>query len=149
MTAIYEHRLRVQDDEIDGLKHANNLVYLQWMQDAAIAHSNAVGWTAQRYRESRAGWVVRSHQIEYYRPALAGDEIIVRTWVVDMKPFTSLRRFHILRAADEAKLATAATNWAFINYETGRLARVPEIVSSAFILLPDEKMTSQPARRSS
>lgn len=135
--ALFEYRHVVSPEEIDGLAHANNLAYLKWMQSAAIAHSDAGGWPAARYVELRAGWVVRSHQIEYLQPALAGDEIIVRTWVADMKKISSLRRYVILRAADEARLATAATNWAFIDFQTRRLTRIPDVVASAFTLLPD------------
>jgi acyl-CoA thioester hydrolase len=39
------------------------------MQDIAIEHSAAAGWPMARYVELGAGWVVRSHFIEYLRPA--------------------------------------------------------------------------------
>jgi acyl-CoA thioester hydrolase len=138
MTALFEFRHIVSQDEIDGLNHANNLAYLNWMQSAAVAHSDAVGWTTARYFEIQAGWVVRSHQIEYLQPAFAGDEIIVRTWVADMKKISSLRRYVILRAKDQTRLATAATNWAFIDFQTRKLARIPDAVGSAFTVLPED-----------
>ena len=68
MPAIYLHNVKVTDEHIDIQGHANNLVYLRWMQDAAVAHSAAQGWDGERYRELSAGWVVRSHFIEYLVP---------------------------------------------------------------------------------
>ncbi len=132
MPAVFEFRREVRTEEIDLLGHVNNLVYLKWMQSAAVAHSDAQGWPLKRYQELRAGWVVRSHQIEYLQPAFADHGIIVRTWVADLKKISSLRRYRILRDRDGAVLATAATNWAFIDFATGKLTRIPNEVAEAF-----------------
>ena len=132
MAEAYEYRHAVGDDEIDGLDHANNVAYVGWMQSAALAHSNALGWSSERYRRLGRGWVVRSHKIEYHQPALAGEEIVVRTWVATMKKATSVRRYKIVRAADEAVLATAETKWAFVDYATGQPARIPPEVAEAY-----------------
>jgi len=132
MSEVYEYRHTVGDDEIDGLDHANNVSYVVWMQSAAMAHSTALGWPGQRYQTLGQGWVVRSHKIEYHLPALAGDQIVVRTWVATMKKATSLRRYKILRLADEALLASAETKWAFIDYATGQPTRIPREVAEAY-----------------
>jgi acyl-CoA thioester hydrolase len=132
MPAIFEDQRSVMSPEIDLMGHVNNIEYLRWTQRAAVRHSDAQGWTTEDYLRLGQGWLVRSHHIEYRQPALLGDEIIVRTWVADMKKVTSLRRFQILRLADGALLAEAATNWAFVNFETGTLCRIPSDVSTAF-----------------
>lgn len=137
MTAIFEHFHTVCDDEIDGLAHANNLAYLAWMQAAALAHSAAQGWPAEAYHKLGFGWVVRSHQITYHFPALAGDSVLVETWVASMRKVSSLRRFRIVRASDRKLLATAETDWAFINFSTRLPARIPPEVSGAFEVIHD------------
>ena len=121
MPAIFELRHTVQPSEIDGQGHVNNIEYLRWMQDAAVEHSAVQGWTSERYLDFGAVFVVKSHQIEYLQPAFAGDAIVVRTWVADMKKVTSLRRYRIVRAAGDREivLAVAATDWAFIHFATG------------------------------
>ncbi|MAG93863.1 MAG: thioesterase [Planctomycetaceae bacterium] len=137
MPAVYEYSHTVTDDDIDGQGHVNNLVYLKWMQSAAVDHSKAQGWPGSRYRESGAGWVVRSHQIEYHGPAFAGDEIVVRTWVADMKKITSLRKYKIVRPADDTLLAIAQTNWAYLGMQHRVPRRIPPEVAEAFIVLDD------------
>ncbi len=137
MPAIYEHALTVAADEIDRLGHVNNLVYLRWMQTAALAHSAAQGWTPERYEQMGAGWVVRSHEIKYLQPAYEGQAVIVRTWVADMAKVSSTRRYKIVRADDGSLLASAATQWAFVDYTSGTLRRIPEEVWSAFELVGD------------
>jgi acyl-CoA thioester hydrolase len=133
---IYLHRHVVRAEEIDPLGHVNNVAYVQWMQDAAIAHSSAQGWPMARYRDLGCAWVVRRHTIEYLRAASVGESITVRTWVADFQRVTSLRRYQILRGDD--LLARAETNWAFIRTQDSRLIRVPAEVTDAFELVPDE-----------
>lgn len=132
MTGIFEYSHTVDADEIDQQGHANNVVYVAWLQAAAIAHSVAFGWTAERYGQLGMGWVVRSHTIEYVRPALRGDTIVVQTHVANMKKVTSLRVYRIIRQADREMLAKAETNWAFVNYATGRPTRIPAEIANAF-----------------
>lgn len=144
MPAVFEHPHVVAPEEIDVLGHASNVAYITWMQAAALAHSAAQGWPGEAYQRLGQGWVVRSHQITYLRPALAGDELIVRTWVANFKRVTSLRRYEITRRTDGKSLATAATDWAFVNYATGLPARVPPEITSAFELFeaPSDPFTA-------
>jgi acyl-CoA thioester hydrolase len=135
MPAIYEHARVVGPQEIDRLGHVNNLVYLHWMIDAAVAHSAVQGWTAERYEHLGGGWVVRSHEIKYLEPAYDGQQIIVRTWVADMSKVASTRRYKIVRAADDRVLAKAATQWAFVDFATGALRRIPQEVIDSFELV--------------
>lgn len=135
MPALFDYQHLVVEREIDPQGHANNVAYVQWMQDAALAHSAAQGWSGETYRRHGVSWVARSHYIEYRRPAFAGDQLIIRTWVANLQRVSSLRRYHILRAEGEELLAVAETNWAFISIRDQRLTRIPSEVSTAFEIL--------------
>jgi acyl-CoA thioester hydrolase len=134
MPAVYEHRHVVAPDEIDELGHANNLAYLRWLQEAALGHSAAQGWPAEAYKQLGLGWVVRSHEITYERPARSADAVIVRTWVASFKRASSVRRYDVVRELDGKRLATAATNWAFVDYATGLPTRIPQQIIESFEL---------------
>lgn len=138
MPAIFDHHRKVLDHEIDELGHVNNVEYLRWMQDAAMEHSSVQGWPVERYFELGAGWVARSHHIEYFSPALPNDEIVVRTWVANFQKLRSLRRFKILRRADETLLAEGETTWVFIQFQKRQPCRVPDQVRDAFIIVQNE-----------
>lgn len=138
MPAVFHFPLTVTPAEIDQLGHANNLVYLEWMIRAALAHSAAQGWPAERYESLGAGWIVRSHEIKYLRPAFVHEEVIVRTWVADTRRASSLRRYRMLRPRDGVVLATAATEWAFVNFASGGVVRIPPEVAAAYIVAGDE-----------
>lgn len=138
MEEVYIHRLTVTDDQIDRWGHVNNRVYFTWMEDAAVDHSCVNGWPAERYAEIGGGWVARSHFIEYLKPAFAGDEVIVRTWVAGFQRVTSVRRYSIERPSDQTVLATAETNWAFVKLSTFTLTRIPAEVGACFPVVEDE-----------
>lgn len=138
MPRIFSTRIAVADADIDVNEHVGNLAYLRWMQDVATAHSAAQGWALEAYRALGAGWFVRSHFIEYHLPAHAGDALLLRTWVAAMKSSSSLRRFHFQREADGRTVATAQTRWAFVDFASGRPARIPPEVASAFSIVPDD-----------
>ena len=88
--------------------------------------------------------MVRSHRIEYRQPAFVQQPIVISTWVADMKRVSSRRRYRILRVDDQALLAEAETNWAFINFSTGQPARIPAEMAAAFIIVADEPGVNSP-----
>lgn len=140
MPAIFEYPYRITAEDIDGQGHVNNVSYVRWMQDAAVAHSRAQGWNSPRYEEIGCSWVARRHTIEYLQPAFTGERIVVLTWIADMKKVTSLRKYRIIRPQDSCVLAVAETNWAFVNSKTGSPKRIPiEIIESFELVMPESE----------
>jgi acyl-CoA thioester hydrolase len=134
---VYPYEFTVPDEAVDENGHVNNVMYVQWMQDAAVRHYEAMGGR-QPTIDIGATWVVRSHMVEYLRPAFAGERIKVETWVVNMRRVRSLRRYRFLRAADEQVLVRGETDWVFVDANTGALRAIPAEVAGLFTLLPDE-----------
>jgi acyl-CoA thioester hydrolase len=130
----FVHEVEVLESDIDNLGHASNLVYLRWVQDAALAHSTALGFSEQAYIARGQAWVVRKHEIEYLRAAVAGDRLRIETRVTTMKAANSLRKTEIFRASE--LVCRASTDWVYVDLSRGRPARIPEDVRSAFPLEP-------------
>jgi len=129
---IFRHNFTVPKGAIDDNGHVNNVVYVQWMQDVATLHSNAVGLTRKAYEENRSAWVVRSHHVDYRSPAFEGDEIEAVTWISDFKKVTSQRKYKFIRKADQKLLASAETNWVYINTEDNKPRSLDKLVTEAF-----------------
>ena len=137
MAQIYRHAFTVGADALDENGHVNNVVYVQWMQDVATLHSDARGCTAAT-RSAGAAWVVRSHKVEYLRPAFAGDHLAALTWVVNFRRVASLRKYKFVRTSDNIVLARGETDWVFVDARTGRPRIIPEEVIGSFgVLGPD------------
>jgi acyl-CoA thioester hydrolase len=138
MRSVYTHAFTVPESAIDVNGHVSNIEYVRWMQDAATAHTASEGWTLDRYRESRAVWVARTHTIDYLKPAFAGDRLEYHTWIASVKDCQSRRKYLVTRAGDRLLVARAETLWICVDPDTGRPKRVPEAFVSAFDLVPDE-----------
>ena len=139
---IYSQVFTVPPEAIDENGHVNNVTYVQWMQDIAVRHYEFIGGLPPT-QALGATWVVRSHQIEYFSPAFVGDEIEIRTWVVNIRRVRSLRRYEFLRRTDGRLLVKGETDWVFVDAQTGRPLAVPKEVAQIFPLLPAEGDTGK------
>ncbi|WP_324073610.1 MAG: acyl-CoA thioesterase [Erythrobacter sp.] len=111
---------------IDELGHVNNTVWVQWIQDMATAH-----WDAVARPEDRTAffWVVVRHEIDYRGNVSEGETVTAETWIEGpAQGAKSLRRVEFTDASGK-RLVSAATTWAMLDRATGRLARVrPEVL---------------------
>jgi len=135
---IYVKRFVVPDDAMDRQGHVSNLAYVAWMQDVAIEHSAAAGWPMERYLALGAGWVVRSHFVEYLRPVVAGQRMAIYTWVQEFTQRSTPRRYFFVREDDRQLVARAETRWVFVDLATGRRRPLPDDLLAAFESVPDE-----------
>lgn len=117
----FELTHRVTEGELDERAHVNNVVYVQWVQDAAAAH-----WTklAPDGALAETAWVALRHEIDYLKPAVLDDEIIITTWV-GVAHGLSFERFTEIRRRDDPQLlARARTLWCPVDARTGKPQRV-------------------------
>ena len=133
---VYSYEFTVPADALDGNGHVNNVRYVQWMQEAAVRHYESIGGIPLT-QAIGATWVVRSHIIEYLRPAFADDRIEVRTWVVNIRRVGSLRRYRFIRVADGKLLVKGETDWVFVDAKSGVPMAVPEEIMRIFPLLEE------------
>lgn len=138
MTGIGSTSLVVPESVIDINGHVNNVHYVQWMQEAAMAHSAALGWSTQRFLDLGRTWIIRSHFIEYFHSAHAGDTLEILTWVASFEKIRSLRKYKFIRPVDGTVLASAATVFIFCDLHTGRPVSIPPAVQQAYPLITPE-----------
>jgi acyl-CoA thioester hydrolase len=125
---IFTKTITIPASAIDENGHVNNVTYVQWMQDIAVEHYATAGGVAAQGQN--ATWVVREHKVEYLRPAFAGQEIEIRTWVEDARRVRSLRKYEFVRVSDSSLLVRGETDWVFVDASTGRPLPIPETVVS-------------------
>jgi acyl-CoA thioester hydrolase len=121
--------IAVEPADIDGLGHVNNVVYLRWVQDIAIAHWKAVASAAD---QEKLLWIVVRHEIDYKQAARLGDAIRARTWVGAATRIKFERHTELLRASDGRLLAKARTVWCAIDAVTGKPTSVSAEVRAGF-----------------
>jgi acyl-CoA thioester hydrolase len=132
MSASYTIKLRVRRYEVDVLNHVNNAVYQHYLEQAAVEHSEHLGFSYERYREIGGIFVLRRITMEYLRPAMAGESLLVTTWLGQMRGPRAVRRYEIRRESDNELLLTAEALWAWIELATGRPRPIPKELLEAF-----------------
>ena len=126
----FEMRFTAAPEHIDELGHVNNAVWVQWIQQVAVAHWEALADPA--HRDSYV-WVVVRHEIDYLRPALDGDRITARPWV-GVAPRGARFDRHVEFTGNDGRLCVRArTAWAIIDKASGRPIRVPAEVVAPFL----------------
>ncbi len=121
--------VRVDVADIDRQGHVNNVAFVRYVQDVAVAH-----WLAAASVEARTAytWVVRRHEVEYLRPAFPGDELELRTWVGEPSGATWERFTEVWRVGDEKPIVTARTVWVLLDAVSGRPRRVDAALVTQF-----------------
>lgn len=124
--------LRVRHYEMDALGHVNNAVYQHYLEHAAIEHSEHLGFGVERYRELGGLFVMRRIQIDYLRPASAGDVLEVTTWLEQMRGTRATRRYEIRKQGEVEMLVTAEALWVWVDATAMRPRGIPDEILSTF-----------------
>ncbi len=125
-------KLRVRYHEMDALGHVNNAVYQHYLEQAAIEHSEHLGFNHQNYQELGGVFVMRRVEIDYLRPAVAGDTLEVITWLQQLRGPRAIRRYEIRKQGEDQLLVTAEVLWVWVDTQAMRPRAIPRQLLDAF-----------------
>ncbi|WP_416426045.1 thioesterase family protein [Pseudomonas sp. App30] len=118
--------LSVGAEDIDGLGHANNAVYVTWLERCAWRHSQRLGLDLAEYRRLNRAMAVVRHEIDYLAAAYEHDELQMATWIVESDQRLKMtRRFQLIRPRDGVTLLRAHTTFCCIDLASGKPKRMP------------------------
>jgi acyl-CoA thioester hydrolase len=126
------------ETRIDGgdlsraVPHVSNIEFIRWIDRAAELHADDLGYTRQAMVDRGIMWFVVRHEIDYLAEAWADDELVVATWVRDMRRVKSWRDTLVVRPADKTILCRAATLWVLVDLATRRPTRIDEVMARRF-----------------
>ncbi len=128
---VFVQRFPVAASDIDELGHVNNIVYLRYAQEIAIAH-----WRARAPAEvvDAYVWVVVRHEVDYRAQLELGDDVEVRTWVDAAPRGPSWIRFvEVYKTGAEKPAAQVMSTWIMLDAQTRRMKRVPPDLAARFM----------------
>jgi len=118
--------VRPARDDIDGLNHTNNAVYVQWCEKVAWGHSEALGLSLADYRRLDRAMAIRRGEYDYLLPTAVGDELTLATWLLASDGrLTMERRFQLVRDRDQATVLRGRWELVCIELGSGRPRRMP------------------------
>ncbi|QPC98089.1 acyl-CoA thioesterase [Qipengyuania soli] len=119
--------IKVIPSDIDFMGHVNNARYLNWVQDAVLAHWRKL---APPQAVAERAWVAIKHEITYRRPAFLDDDVIANTVLEKIQGASAFYSTVIERSGEV--LAEVKSRWCCIDAETLRPARISEEVARFF-----------------
>ncbi len=122
---------------IDALGHVNNVKWLEIVVALAGDHSIALGFDMVKLREVGGYWVVRKHEIEYIRPAFAGQTLVEETWIAQVAGIRNYREYRIYEKTSAQLCVRARSEWVFTDCDSGRPKRVPAIFKTSYPVRPE------------
>ncbi|MGV8842776.1 MAG: acyl-CoA thioesterase [Pseudomonas sp.] len=112
--------------DIDGLGHANNAVYVNWLERSAWSHSQSLGLDLNAFRRLDRAMAVLRHEIDYLASAYLDDHLQLATWIVESDNRLKVTRtFQLTRPADSLTLLRARTTFVCIELSSGKPKRMP------------------------
>ena len=137
--APFMMRVAPQADDIDGLNHTNNAVYVRWCEKIAWAHSEALGLSLVDYRRLDRAMAIRRSEYDYLLPTVLGEDLTLTTWLsASDGKLTMERRFQLIRHSDQATVLRARWDLVCIELGSGRARRMPPQFCAVYLgaLLP-------------
>ena len=115
-----------QPQDIDGLNHTNNAVYVQWCEKVAWAHSEALGLALADYHRLDRAMAIRRGEYDYLLPSGLGDTLTLGTWLFRGDGKLAMeRRFQLIRDSDGATLMRGRWQLVCIELASGKPRRMP------------------------
>ncbi|MEI8327507.1 MAG: thioesterase family protein [Betaproteobacteria bacterium] len=122
----FTQRVTPLPQEIDGLNHTNNAVYVQWCEKIAWARSQTRGLGLDDYRHLDRAMAIRRSEYDDRLPSVVGDELTLGTWLCASDGKLSMeRRFQLVRQPDQATLLRARWHLVCIELSSARARRTP------------------------
>ena len=126
---IYTHHRTVMEEDLDDLKHVNNVIYVQWIQDIAKEH-----WEVRATEKLKKNfiWVVIRHEIDYKKQAFLNDDILIETYVGETTFVTSERFVNIKNAETGEILVAAKSMWCLLDADSKRPTKIIDDLRQVF-----------------
>jgi acyl-CoA thioester hydrolase len=123
-----------QPQDIDGLNHTNNAVYVQWCEKVAWAHSEALGLALADYHRLDRAMAIRRGEYDYLLPSGLGDALTLGTWLFRGDGKLAMeRRFQLIRDSDGATLMRGRWQLVCIELASGKPRRMPPAFCEAYL----------------
>lgn len=131
----HPHVMPVQPgpDDIDGLHHTNNAVYVKWCERVGWSHSVALGLDLDDYRRLDRAMAIREGHYDYLLPSFEGEALLLGTWLTAGDGRLSMeRRFQLRRVSDGETVMRGRWALVCIDISSGRPRRMPPEFLSAY-----------------
>ena len=120
---IHKTPIAVRFYELDPYRHVNHSVYIQYFETGRIDLFKEMGWSLMQMADLGTQIVVVSIETKFMAPGVENDDLIVESWVEDVKRVSMMFGQRITRGGEV--LATQTVHGACTSLK-GRPKRIPD-----------------------
>lgn len=131
----FKIEFEVHYHEVNPREEATSLTILRYLEDAAIAHSESVGYGVGRLKSEQRAWILNRWHLQIERYPVYGEKVIIETWPSNFERFYATREFLIINQNLEI-IGRATSLWIFINTQSKRPLRIGPEFQDAYGLEP-------------
>lgn len=120
----YEVQKEIGYFEVDGFLSLLPSALMTYLQDTAIRHSDALGYTLDYLAEVERGWAVLNWHVSILRMPQYGEKLNIQTWSHRCRRMQAERGFYLLDEQDN-KVILAESRWVLMDLKRRRPMQIP------------------------
>ncbi|ADG83236.1 acyl-[acyl-carrier-protein] thioesterase [Thermincola potens] len=127
----YQTSIPVHYYEINNHRQASPVAILNYLEEAAIRHSESVGWGIEKLLANSRGWLLTRWSLHMQKYPQWGETVNIETWPYKFERFYATREFRISDREGRV-LGAATTLWVFFDLRRKRPVRIPPDIYDAY-----------------
>lgn len=135
MTTKFSTELSVRPDDIDMFQHVHNSKYLDYIQAARYDQMvNCYRVSMEEFLAMGYGWVVKKATLNFKRPLVLSDVMVVSTQVKEISGSDAMIDFEIVNKKSEKLCCDGQMIYTMINLKNGRSEKIPEFIKEKYLV---------------
>ena len=122
MSGIYEKPYTLTSSDVNRARRLRTSVMMRWLQEAAIAHTEALGMGREKTLDRGILWILGMQRAEISRMPVYDEKILVRSWPGKTMHLFFPRYYELVSADGSEILVRASALWMLLDQETRRFA---------------------------
>jgi len=111
--------------DLDSYEHVNNVIYVNYAEEAAAQEFAARGWTLAKLKEAGLGVATRRVHIQYLSIAEWGEMLNISTHMLSLNK-TGGSRYVGMTRADGSLVAECILDWELVDRKNGEARPLPD-----------------------
>lgn len=141
----YEESLKISYFQIDGNMVMTPAALFSDLQEVAINHSDALGYTVDYLSGKQLGWAIINWHLQVERMPKLGEKITIQTWSEKCRRMQAIRCFYVLDEKEDI-IIKGTSRWIFMDLEKRKPTNIPDEMTARYhsgqeSAIPGEKFT--------
>src|SRR5690349_8687388 len=129
----FTSELQVRPDDIDMNRHVHASRYFDYVLAARYEQmATCYKMSMEDFGALGLGWFVRSFHIEYKRPLLLGETMVVTTWVDEITRDSVRVNFEVVKNANRKLTSEGHGIYTLVSLATGRAEAIPPVARESY-----------------